>query len=183
MFFIDLIEDIQYTANPKEVTTGGCMKLFYEQMGNLKSILRHLPLPAENYYYHENAVANLLSLGRVCKQFRALFDSDIHDAFYIFNDDGSYVVFTKTKNNLYSLSLSGDDDQCHGTTSTAIEADVYSSLDQRRAEAVLSLQGRIGFPNSNDLTYAMEHNLVGGYQSSWRDIRNANKTRDGNTIK
>ena len=77
----DLIEDIQYTANPKEVTTGGCTKLFYEQMGNLNSILRHLPLPAENYYYHENAVANLLSLGRVCKQFRVLFNSDVHDAF------------------------------------------------------------------------------------------------------
>ena len=41
----DLIEDIQYTANPKEVTTGGCMKLFYEQMGNLKSILIRDLLP------------------------------------------------------------------------------------------------------------------------------------------
>ena len=93
----DLIEDIRYTENPIEVTTGGCTKLFYEQMGKLNYILKPLPLPAENYYYHENAVANLLSLGQVCKQFRVLFDSDVHNAFYIFNNNGSYVVFTKTR--------------------------------------------------------------------------------------
>ena len=70
----DLIEDIQYTENPKEVTTGCCTKMFYEQMGKLASILRHLPLPAEDYYYHKNVVANLLSLGQICKEFRVVFD-------------------------------------------------------------------------------------------------------------
>ena len=106
----DLIEDIWYTANPKKVTTVSCAKLFYKQMGKLTSMLKHLALPAENYYYHKNAVANLISLGQVCKDFRVVFDSDVHDAFYIFNDDGTYVVFWKTRNNLYCLSIFDVDD-------------------------------------------------------------------------
>ena len=163
----DLIEDIQYTANPKEVTTGDCTKLFYKQMGKLNSILKHLPLPAENYYYHKNAVANLISLGQVCKEFRVVFDSDIHDAFYIFNDDGTYVVFKKTRNNLYCLSVFDDDDQNYGVVTTAAGIDIdCSNLDQKRAEVVQSLQRRIGFPDSDNLTYVIKYNLVGGYQFS-----------------
>ena len=179
----DLIEDIWYTANPKEVTTGGYAKLFYEQMGKLTSILKHLPLPAENYYYHKNAVVNLISLGKVYKEFRVVFDLDIHDAFYIFNDDGTYVVFKKTRTNLYCLSVFDNGNQnCDVVTTTAgIDIDC-SSLDQKRTETVLSLQRRIGFPDSDDLAYAIKYNLVGGYQFSRRDIQIANEIHGENTI-
>ena len=133
----------------------------------MASILKHLPLPAENYYYHKNAVANLVSLGRICKEFRVMFDSGVHDTFYIFNDDGTHVVFKKTRNNLYCLSVFEDDDQICGVVTTAAGRDIEcSNLDRRRAEAVLSLQRRIGFPDSDDLAYAIEYNLVGGYQFS-----------------
>lgn len=40
----------------------------------------------------------------------------------------------------------------------------------------------IGFLDSNNLAYAIEHNLVGGYQFSQRNIQNANETRGGNAI-
>ena len=59
--------------------------MYYNQVGKLAPLLRHLPLPAEHYYYHKNAVATLVSLGRICEEFRVVFDSGVHDAFYIFN--------------------------------------------------------------------------------------------------
>ena len=137
----DLIEDIRYTTNPKEVTTGGCTKLFYEQMDKLTSILKHLQLPADNYYYHEDAVANLISLGQVCKEFRVLFDSGVNNAFYIFNDDDTYVVFTKTRNNLYSLSIFDNGGQNHNVMTALAGIGLNClGLDQKRAEAVLSVQ-------------------------------------------
>ena len=81
-----------------------------------------------------------------------MFDSDVHDAFYIFNDDGTYVVFEKTRNNLYCLSVFDDDDQRCSVMTTTARIDIEcSNLDRRRAEAVLSLQRRIGFPDSYDL--------------------------------
>ena len=79
------------------MTSGGCAKMVYDQVGKLASILRHLPLAAEDYYYHENTVANLVSLGQICKEFRVIFNSGVHDAFYIFNDDGTYVAFWQDK--------------------------------------------------------------------------------------
>ena len=163
----DLIKDIQYTINPKEVTTRGCAKLFYKQMGKLTSILRHIPLPADNYYHHEDAVANLISLGQVCKEFRVLFDSDVQNMFYIFNDDGTYVVFTKTRNILYSLYVfeNGGEDHDVMTAPAGMNLNCLG-LDRKRAEAVLSLQKRIRFPSSKDLANAIECNLVGGYQFS-----------------
>ena len=106
----DLIEDIQYVADPKEVTNGEYTKIFYNQVGKLVSLLRHLPLPAEDYYYHKNVFANLVSIGRICKGFRVVFDSGVHDVFYIFNDDGTYIVFDKTSNSLYCLSVFNGDD-------------------------------------------------------------------------
>ena len=77
-------------------------------------------------------------------------------AFYIFNDDGTYVAFTKTRNNLYSLSVFNVDDQNHDVMTTTAGIDVNLSLAQRRAETVLSLQRRIGFPDSNDIAYAIK---------------------------
>ena len=94
--------------------------MYYNQVGKLAALLGHLPLPAEHYYYHENTVANIVSLGKIYKEFRFVFDSDVHDAFYIFNNDGTYIVFDKTRNNLYCLSVfDGDVQECCFVTTVA----------------------------------------------------------------
>ena len=118
--------------------------MFYNRVGKLASLLRHLQLLAEYYYYHKNTVANLMSLGRICEEFRVVFDSGVHDAFYIFNNDGTYIVFDTTRNNLYCLSMfDGDVQECRFVTTVAGVEMEYSGLDRRRAEAVQSLQKKI----------------------------------------
>ena len=109
----NIIENVQYIDNPHEVTTGVCMKMEYNQVGMLTSLLRHLPLLIDGYYYHDDVVANLVSIGKIYEEFRIVFDSGIHDAFYMFNDDGTYIVFNKTRNKLYCLSVfNGDEHDC-----------------------------------------------------------------------
>ena len=87
---------------------------------------------------------NLTSLGKASKEFRTVFDSGIHNIFYIFNDDGTYVVFNKTKNNLYCLSVYDEDeyDCCYITTVAGTEFE-FSELNWRRAGTIRSLQKRI----------------------------------------
>ena len=41
--------------------------------GSLCDSLKHLPLPKDWYYFHENGVANLLSLSRVAKRIIELY--------------------------------------------------------------------------------------------------------------
>ena len=119
------------------------------------------PLPMDEYYFHNNTVTNLASLGIISKEFRTLFDSGIDNAFCVFNDDGTYIVFNKTKNNLYCLSVyDGDEyDCCYITTVAGTEIE-FSELDQRRAEAVRYLQKRIGFPSDNDLANDIDYNVI-----------------------
>ena len=150
--------------------------MYYDQVGKLAPLFGRLPLPAEHYYYHENAVANLVSLGKICEEFRVVFDFDVHDTFYIFNNDETYIVFDKTRNNLYCLSVFHGDVQecCFVTTVAGVEIE-YSGLDRRRAKAVRSLQKRIGFPSDNNLANTIDYNVVGNCQFNRRDIRIANK--------
>ena len=129
--------------------------MYYNRVGKLASLFRHLPLPAEHYYYHKNAVVSLVSLGRICEEFREVFDSGIHDAFHIFNNDGIYIIFDKTRNNLYYLSVFDSDVQecCFVTMVAGVEME-YLGLGRRRAKAVRSLQKKIGFSSDNDLANA-----------------------------
>ena len=162
-----LIEYIQFLDNPHEVTTRGCIKMKYNQVGSLYSLLRHLLLPMDEYYFHASAVANVVSLGRISKEFKTVFDSGIHNTFYVFNDDGTYVVLNKAKNNLYRLSVydGGEYDCCCITTVAGTEFEI-SELNWRRAETVRSLQKRIGFielgPNKHGMFNVDNSNTSGG---------------------
>ena len=56
-------------------------------------------------------MANLLNLGKITQELKIVFDSGIDNAFYIIKDDGSYIVFNTTRDNLYSLTISDEDEQ------------------------------------------------------------------------
>ena len=114
----NLIENIQYIKNPYEVTTGGYIKMKYNQLGSLSTLLRNFLLPIDEYYYHNNIVANLASIGRIRKELRTVFDSGIDNVSYMFNNDGTYIVVNKTRNNLYCLFFFDDNehDCCYITT-------------------------------------------------------------------
>ena len=110
MIFNREMVDIEELERPYKVVCGGS-DIQVNEIGSLKKVFEHLPLPKNGYNYDENTVANLLSLGRIANKFRVVMDTDIDDAIYVFGDDGKYLRFGKTSNNLYSCELRTNDDK------------------------------------------------------------------------
>ena len=125
------------------------------EVGSLNKVLEHLPLPKHGYYYDENVVANLLSLGRIADEFRVSMDTDIEDAIYVHGEDGRYLRF-KRKGDLYCMNicLEEEKENCFFSTVKGRKA-MFSELDCKQAADVRSLQERLGYPLDADLAKAI----------------------------
>ena len=55
-------------------TEAGGKSIKLSQIGSLHTVLRHLPLPKDNYHYDDNAIANLLSFARLADAQEKKFD-------------------------------------------------------------------------------------------------------------
>jgi hypothetical protein len=55
-------------------------------------------------------VANILSLALIAETKRVVMDSAIDNAIYVFNEEVSYVRFSKTPNGMYYIDITTDDD-------------------------------------------------------------------------
>ena len=146
-------------------------------MGQLHKIFDHLPLPKGGYYYDEGAVANLLSLGHITKEFTVIMNTEIDDAIYIFNDEGQYLRFGRVKHNLYGVHLGQGNptNKCYMFSTVQGQKSLFSDLDCKRAGAVRDLQERLGFPSDVDFANAIEYNVLGTCEYNRQDIRIANK--------
>ena len=56
-------------------------------------------------WYHERAIANILSLNNVRKRFRVIFDSEAGNQFIVSRGDGSKRVFKPTGQGLYTSRI------------------------------------------------------------------------------
>ena len=103
-------------------------------------------------------------------------DTDIDNAIYVYNDDRSYIHFQLTKQDVYEMQVGDGTDmaECHALTTIKETEIQYSALDQKRAEAVRSLQERLGFPSDINLANTTNYNIVGNCQLNQRDIQIAN---------
>ena len=121
-------------------------------------------MPKDGYYYNENVVANLLSLGKIVNEFRVVMDTDVNDAIYVYGKDGKYLQFGKTTNNQYCMELqSGEEkEDCFFGTVKRKKA-MSSKMDVKRAEAVRNSQERPGFPSDRTLAKSIEYNILGTY--------------------
>jgi hypothetical protein len=110
-------------------------KFRLSNIGCLCVDLDTLPLPSNGYYFYPKGVANILSLALIAKTKRVFMDSAIGNAIYVFNEDGSYVRFSKTPNNMYCIDITTDDDDhvvmAHQTVKG--ESTHFSAIDCRRA--------------------------------------------------
>ena len=155
----------------KHFSRGG-NSVHFTQMGQLHKIFDHLPLPKGGYYYNEGAVANLLSLGHITKEFTVIMNTKIDDAIYIFNDEGQYLRFRRVKHNLYGVHLGQGNptNKCYLFSTVQGQKSLFSDLDCKRAEAVRALQERLGFPSDVDFANAIEYNVLGTCEYNRRDI-------------
>jgi hypothetical protein len=104
-------------------------------------------------------------------------DTAIDNAFYVFNEDGTYIRFSRTPNGMYCIDINTDDDDhvvmAHQTVKG--ESAHFSAIDCRRASKVRELQEILACPSDIDLANAVEHNVIGNNPFTRRDIRIAKK--------
>ena len=136
------------------------------EIGLLKKVFKHLPLPKDGYYYDKNMIANLLSLGKIANKFRVVMDTDINDAIYKYGEDEKYLRFGKTENNLYCCKLNLNQEKkedCFFSTVKGRKA-MFSKLDCKQAAAVREFQERLVFSSDVTLAKAIEYNVLGTCQ-------------------
>jgi hypothetical protein len=146
-------------------------------IGRLCDDLKALPLPSNGYYYYPKGVANILSLAMIAETKRVVMDTAIDNAFYVFNEDGTYIRFARTLNGMYCIDINTDEDDhvvmAHQTVKG--ESAHFSSIDCRRAAKVRDLQEVLACPSDHDLANAIEHNVIGNNPFTRRDVRIAKK--------
>ena len=78
----------------------------------------HLPLPKKGYFFHCDAVSNILSMVIVSDSHCLVMDTDTDNDIYVFNDDGTYIQFLHTKWNVYELQVedASNTEQCNFIT-------------------------------------------------------------------
>ena len=167
----DLLQQLHDAIHPISMHCGGT-SFCATKTGSTCDALKHLPLPEDGYYFHENGLANLISLARVAEKNRAVLDTAIDNALYVFNDDGSYIRFACQPNGLYCLHVSDGDDPKMLLTTVEGEKEKYSDLDCTRAKRVRQLQNCLG---CSSLANVLEFGVLGTSPFNRRDIRIANK--------
>jgi hypothetical protein len=151
-------------------------KFKVDKLGNLCTDLEMLPLPSNGYYFYPKGVANILSLAMIAETKRVVMDTAIDNAFYVFNEDGTYIRFARTTNGMYCIDIKHEDDHmvmAHQTVKG--ESSHFSAIDCRRAAKIRDLQEALAFPSDVDLANAVEHNVIGNNPFTRRDVRIAKK--------
>jgi hypothetical protein len=147
------------------------------EIGKLCNDLNLLPLPSEGYYFYPKGVANILSLAMIAESKRVVMDTAIDNAFYVFNEDGTYIRFSRTQNGMYCIDINTDEEDhvimAHQTVKG--ESAHFSAIDCRRAAKIRELQEALACPSDIDLANAIEHNVIGNNPFTRRDVRIAKK--------
>ena len=171
-----LLQDIGIDNNSTINVRTTDSKFKVDQIGRLCADLDMLPLPSNGYYFYPNGVANILSLAMIAETKRVVMDTAIDNAFYVFNEDGTYIRFARTTNGMYCIDIKYEDDHmvlAHQTVKG--ESAHFSAIDCRRAAKIRDLQEVLAFPSDADLANAVEHNVIGNNPFTRRDVRVAKK--------
>ena len=67
-----------------------------------------------------------------------------------------------------------DMEECHALTAVKENRIHYLALDRKWAEAVQSLQERLGFPSDTDLANGIDYSVIENCQLNQRDMQIAN---------
>jgi hypothetical protein len=136
-----LLDNIQADHNLSINVRTTDSKFRISDIGQLCDDLKLLPLPSDGYYFYPNGVANILSLAMIAETERVVMDTAIDNAFYVFNEDGIYIRFSRTANGMYCIDINKDEDDhvimAHQTVEG--ESAQFSAIDCRRASKIREL--------------------------------------------
>lgn len=78
MFNGDLLDAISMLHNPKDIHAGS-VNFQATQTGSLTKALHHVPLPKDGYYFHPDAVVNLVLMTVVSNHHFIVMDTDVNN--------------------------------------------------------------------------------------------------------
>ncbi len=150
-------------------------------VGQLTSDLNGIPFLKGPYYLTKSNASNLLSLSQLSKRLCVFMDTNMDDAFYIFDSNNNYLRFDKcSSSRLYRLDLKESDDKGKpeqeyrmSLVTVKGQQEGYSNLECVRAKAMRELQHQLLGPSDADLAHAIEHNIIGDNNFTRKDVANA----------
>ena len=84
--------------------TGLCKEC--KHTGKLYDALKPLPLPDNGYLYQLNNISTIISLSLLSNSNRITMDTDVENAFYVHNNDGPYMKYTRCpRTNIYTYVI------------------------------------------------------------------------------
>ena len=129
-------------------------------------------------WYHQQGIANILSLAKIKQTHRVTFDSAADNVFHVYNKNGSKCSeFKQSKQGLYYTNLPSD---ATGLTNSSTIVTVaqneqnFSLLDQRRALTARKLQNILNILTS-DLVRAIDQGHLPNCPVNTSDVNTANK--------
>ena len=177
ILFNDLILGKRSTLNNTVKIAAAGDPINLNEVASLHKAFAHLPLPTKDLYYEPGAIANLLSFARLADEYYIICNTRVDDAIYVQSkEDGKYLRFQRCRRrNLYYLDIGSDklDGDCMFSTVKKGKL-TFSTLDQKRAQAVRLLQEQCGFPADEDFINALECNVIPGVDFGRRDVKIAN---------
>lgn len=190
---IELLKQVQRVPARKRKILGAVGEFECQKFGKLTLRLGDLPLPQGDYYYLQGGMANILSLALLSRTHRRYMDTSVDNAFYMFDQRGRYLCFYNCPlSNLYRLYIEEAEQEGAILSVVTIEGKEkeYSSLDCTRARKLRDLQHVLVCPSDNDLSNAIENNVIGHNSFGQNDIKIANNifgpsvpTLKGKTVK
>ena len=155
----NLVSNIRQTNNPMNVITNGS-KLMANQEAEMNNI--------GTVSFSENAVTNILPMGKIAEKYRITYDSLNGDEFLIHKDDGSIVKFIKSKNGLYYHDT--ENRQITMMNSQKENSMMYSKRQIERAKKARDLYSIIGYPSIQDFKTMIQGNLINNCPVTIDDI-------------
>ena len=126
-------------------------------------------------WYHPSGIANILSLGRVWKQYHITFDSEVGNRFLVTKPDGTTFEFKESPTGLYYIDAETQvqqQAQVHVNT-MADNKSSYSNTDYLCALAARKLQIKIGNPTTREFIKIASRNLLPNCPITRDDIQAA----------
>ena len=146
-----MTKNIHDDEEPIEIYCGGKLWNQYT-VGELWDELKHLLLPQGSMDITKDRIGNLLSLGQLAKHYQKILDNDIENAFYVYNNDRSYIKFECKKDGLHCLDVDDGSGHTNLVTIVKVQKDLSSDLDVKRATLARYIQEYLYLPSDKDFS-------------------------------
>ena len=146
-----------------------------KKMGSLHQSLHHLPLNKKNHFYCSNGVANLMSLSLITNEFDVFMDTQIDNAFYVFNGEGTHMHYRRYPSGLYCYDIEESAEPFSLLSTVEENRNNFSAIDVKRADLARDIQNRLCLPSDCNLAAALEDGTIQECGITRQSVRIANE--------